>query len=144
MAARAKPQSAMIVFNDRPDFLLGQRVRGRVVHKVARMQVTKTVVGTDPDVSAPVLNQRARAEVGKTIADLVVLRIRARDAAHSFIGGDPHRAVPALQEGAYEIIGQSRGSGVVDDAAMSKPVDSATVCADPKIARAGATDIADR
>src|SRR6266481_1081057 len=94
--------------------------------------------------SPPLSSTRARAEVGKTIADLVVLRIRARDAAHSFIGGDPHRAVPALQEGACEVIGQSRRSGVVDDGAMSKSVDSATVSADPKIARAIAKDIADR
>src|SRR6202012_1729207 len=98
MATRPKPERTMNVFEDRPYFLLGQCFRGRVVYKLAVMQVAPAVVSTDPDVSDPILDQRAGAEVGKTIADLVVLRFRARDAAHAFIGGDPHRTVPALQE----------------------------------------------
>src|ERR1700733_2113071 len=107
MAACAEPENPMVVLKDRPDLLLCQRIRGRVMHKCARMQVAEAVVGADPNVAVLVLDQRARAEVGEAIANLVVLGIRTRDAAHSFIGGYPHRAIAALQEGPREVVGQS-------------------------------------
>src|ERR1700733_10520734 len=107
MAASAEPQSPLTVLEDRPDLLFRQRIRGRIMHKGARMQVAETVVGANPNVAVLVLEQRARAEVGEAIAYLIVLRILARDAAHSLIGSYPHRAVPALQEGSREVIGQS-------------------------------------
>ena len=144
MTARAKPQSSVVVLEDRPDFFLRQRGSGRIVHEGARMQMAEAVIGADPNVSATVLNQRARAEVGEAIPYLIVLRILARDAAYSFIGGDPHAPSLLCRNARTKLLVNLARSGVVDYAAMSKAVDSAAVSADPKITGAIAEDIADR
>src|SRR5580658_4914585 len=111
------------------------------------MQPANAPVGSDPDVTAPVLEQRPRTEIGEPVPHLII-RNCARNslpapATHSFVGRNPHASVPSLQERANEVVDQSLLGRIMDEALTDLPVCSPAFGSNPQCALVVAEYVSD-